>query len=150
MDTEPKTLKGCTNFKIRQLARLLSRHYDAELHKAGLKTTQYSLLSHVLHFGPLSPGDLAHRMGLEASTLTRNLQPLVAAGWLTQEAGADARSRLVTITAAGRAKHAEAQSHWKVAQLHINTMIGVERVMALHDLIDECTAELVTEESLAA
>jgi DNA-binding MarR family transcriptional regulator len=124
------------------MSRLLSRHYDAELANAGLKTTQYSLLGHVLHLGPIAPGELARRMGLEASTLTRNLHPLVAAGWLVQDAGTDARSRSVHITDAGRAKHAEAQRCWKRAQTGINELLGPERVLALHTLLDDCTALL--------
>jgi DNA-binding MarR family transcriptional regulator len=81
-------------------------------------------------------------MGLDASTLTRNLQPLLAAGWLVQEAGADARSRSVGITATGREKQAEAQRRWKSAQQQVNALLGVERVAALHQLLDECTAAL--------
>ncbi|MCX7166267.1 MAG: MarR family winged helix-turn-helix transcriptional regulator [Rhodocyclales bacterium] len=134
--------KGCTNFKTRQLSRLLSRHYDAELAKVGLKTTQYSLLTHVLRLGPLAPGELARHMGLDASTLTRNLQPLLASGWLLQEAGADARSRFITITPAGRNKQAEALRHWKTAQQRINAALGLERVASLHALLDDCTAQL--------
>lgn len=134
--------KGCTNFKTRQLSRLLSRHYDAELAAVGLKTTQYSLLTHVLRLGPLAPGELARHMGLDASTLTRNLQPMVAAGWLLQEAGADARSRSVSITAAGRDKQGEAQRRWKAAQQQVNELLGTDRVAALHQLLDECTDAL--------
>ena len=59
--------QGCTNFKTRQLSRLLSRHYDAELAACGLKTTQYSLLSHVVQLGPIAPGELARRMGLDGA-----------------------------------------------------------------------------------
>jgi DNA-binding MarR family transcriptional regulator len=142
MNTTTATPRGCTNFKTRQMARLLSRHYDVELAKAGLKTTQYSLLNHVLHQGPIAPGELARRMGLDASTLTRNLQPLLAAGWLVQAAGADARSRLITLTPAGRDKQAEALAHWKAAQLTINATLGAERVVALHALLDDCMALL--------
>jgi len=145
MNATTVTPKGCTNFKTRQLARLLSRQYDVELARAGLKTTQYSLLGHVLHLGPIAPGELARRMGLDASTLTRNLQPLLAAGWLLQEAGADARSRFITLTPAGRDKHAEAMRHWKAAQQRINATLGEERVVALHALLDDCTALLGTE-----
>lgn len=145
MTSTPQSPKGCTNFKTRQLARLLSRHYDAELAQAGLKTTQYSLLGHVVHLGPIAPGELARRMGLDASTLTRNLQPLLAAGWLLQEAGADARSRFITITPSGREKHAQALHHWKTAQKNVNATLGVERVAALHALLDDCTALLGTE-----
>ncbi len=138
----PSTPQGCTNFKTRQLSRLLSRHYDAELASSGLKTTQYSLLTHVLKLGPIAPGELARRMGLDASTLTRNLQPLLADGWLQQDAGPDARTRSVTLTDAGRAKQVEARRCWKAAQHQINDLLGSERVAALHALIDDCTALL--------
>lgn len=138
----PRLPRGCTNFKTRQLSRLLSRHYDAEMAACGLKTTQYSLLSHVLHLGPIAPGELARRMGLDASTLTRNLQPLQAAGWLVQDAGPDARTRSVSITDTGRSKHAEGLRCWKAAQLKVNALLGAERVAALHALLDDCTAQL--------
>jgi DNA-binding MarR family transcriptional regulator len=134
--------QGCTNFKTRQLSRLLSRRYDAALAPAGLKTTQYSLLSHVLQLGPIAPGELARRMGLDASTLTRNLQPLLGAGLLVQDAGPDGRTRSISLTDAGRAKQAEARRGWKAAQLEVNALLGAERVAALHALLDDCTARL--------
>lgn len=140
-------LRGCTNFKTRQLSRLLSRHYDAHLAEAGLKTTQYSLLSHVLHLGPIAPGELARRMGLDASTLTRNLQPLLAEGWLRQSEGPDGRTRSITLTDAGRDKQAQAQRSWKQAQRSINERLGEDRVAALHALLDDCTALLDTPEA---
>lgn len=134
--------QGCTNLKLRQLSRAVTRHYDAYVAPLGLKNTQYSLLSHVVKLGPLRPGDLARRMRLEASTLTRNLQPLLAQGWLTLGPGDDARSRLVETTEAGRAKRAEAQRAWKQAQIALNERLGAERVAALHTLIDDCLERL--------
>ncbi|MBU4424125.1 MAG: MarR family winged helix-turn-helix transcriptional regulator [Gammaproteobacteria bacterium] len=134
--------QGCTNFKLRQLMRRVATHYDAEMVQCGLKTTQYSLLSHVLKLGPIRPSDLAVAMKMDASTLTRNLRPLVDAGWVTLDAGADARSRLVHITDAGRDKRTQAQRHWKAAQLALNETLGVERVMALHALVDDSLALL--------
>ena len=130
--------QGCTNLKLRQLARAVTRHYDAHVAPTGLKTTQYSLLSHVVTLGPIRPTDLAARMRLEASTLTRNLQPLLAGGWLTQGPGADARSRLIEATEAGREKRTEVQRAWKQAQVALNARLGQGRVAALHDLIDQC------------
>ncbi|WP_422842723.1 MarR family winged helix-turn-helix transcriptional regulator [Acidovorax sp. M2(2025)] len=130
--------QGCTNFKLRQLMRRVAQHYDAEMAQCGLKTTQYSLLSHVLTLGPVRPGELAQAMRMDASTLTRNLRPLVDAGWVQLQAGPDARSRLVHITDAGRDKRAQAQRHWKAAQLALNETLGVGRVQALHLLVDEC------------
>ncbi|WP_318014139.1 MarR family winged helix-turn-helix transcriptional regulator [Paucibacter sp. TC2R-5] len=79
-------------------------------------------------------------MGLDASTLTRNLRPLIGQGWCEQGPGADARTRSVTITAAGRAKHAQAKTHWKRAQLALNQRVGVEQVVALHAMIEQVQA----------
>jgi DNA-binding MarR family transcriptional regulator len=130
-------LQGCTNLRLRQLTRRVSQHYDAELAQVGLKTTQYSLLSHVLKLGPIRPGDLAQAMKMDASTLTRNLKPLTAAGWVELAAGVDGRSRLISVTEAGREKRQDAQRHWKAAQLSLNRLLGMTRMLALHSLIDE-------------
>ena len=136
MDIQTKP-RGCTSFKVRQLMRRLSTHYDAEVSKSGLKTTQYSLLSHLKRLGSSRPVDLASELKMTASTLSRNLQPLIAAGFIAQSAGADARSLLVQLTEAGEAKRREAQQYWKSAQQKINALLGVERVLALHQLIDD-------------
>jgi DNA-binding MarR family transcriptional regulator len=134
--------QGCTNFKLRQLLRRVAQHYDAEMGKSGLKTTQYSLLSYVCKLGPVRPVDLAGAMTISPSTLSRNLQPLVAAGWLALESGDDARSRRVVATDAGREKRQEAQRRWRVAQENLNLMLGPQRVLALHALLDDCTERL--------
>ena len=130
-------LQGCTNFKLRQLTRRVTQHYDAELAQVGLRTTQYSLLSHVLKLGPIRPGALAQAMKMDASTLTRNLRPLQAAGWVEHAGGVDGRSRLISITQSGRDKRQEAQRHWKAAQGSLNRLFGVPRLLRLHTLIDE-------------
>lgn len=137
--------RGCTNLKLRQLTRRVSRGYDALVGATGLRNTQYSLLSHVMLLGPVRPTDLAAAMQLEASTLTRNMQPLIAHGLIELGPGEDARSRLVSITEAGRAKRVEAQRAWKQAQLALNDRLGPERVARLHALIDECMALLKGE-----
>ena len=131
---------GCSSFKLRQLSRRVSQHFDRLVGSAGLKTTQYSLLTHVMRLAPVRPVDLAADMEMDASTLTRNLQPLIAQGWLEIGPGDDGRSRFVTITDSGRDKRAEAQREWKRAQLAFNEQIGDERVVKLHALIDECLA----------
>lgn len=134
--------QGCTNLKLRQLMRRVAQHYDAEVGKSGLKGTQYSLLSHVVLLGPIRPVDLAAQMKVTASTLSRNLQPMVAAGWLEVAAGDDARSRLVLATPAGREKRTEAQRRWKTTQLQLNARLGPGQIAALHALIDDALQRL--------
>ena len=87
-------------------------------------------------------------MNVEASTLTRNLKPLLVAGYLTQCEGVDARSRLITITDAGRVKRVEAQRLWRSAQLDLNRILGTDRVLALHQLVDD-SLELLGADAMA-
>lgn len=138
-DAQPQ---GCTNFKLRQLLRSVSRLYDGQLAQVGLKGSQFSLLSHVLTLGPIAPSELAARMGMDASTLTRNLRPLINKGWVQQGPGADARGRSIAITPAGIALHAEARGYWKRAQQSVNQLLGGAEVVALHQMIDQAQARL--------
>lgn len=138
----PEVPVGCSSFKLRQLSRRVSQHFDHIVGSTGLKTTQYSLLSHIARLAPVRPGDLAAHMEMDASTLTRNLQPLVAQGWVVVGPGDDGRSRCVTLTPAGRAKRAQAQREWKRAQLALNERLGAAKVARLHALLDECLASM--------
>ena len=133
---------ACTNFRLRQLTRRVTQLYDAELGQAGLKTTQYALLSHVLKLGPVQPGALARAMTMDASTLTRNLRPLQDAGLVTISAGKDARSRSISITPSGAARREAARRKWKRAQARLQATLGPDRIATLHTLIDESLALL--------
>lgn len=145
MDSQtPPTVRpqGCTNLKLRQLMRRVAAVYDEEVGKSGLRGTQYSLLSHVVKMGPVRAVDLAQAMKLSSSTLSRNLQPLVVAGWVQVRPGEDARSRLISATEAGLNKRAQAQRLWRVAQERVNTLLGPAQVVALHTMVDAALQRL--------
>lgn len=147
----PPKPQGCTNLKLRQLMRRVAQHYDDEVGKTGLKGTQYSLLSAVVKLGPIRAVDLADTLKLSTSTLSRNLQPMVTAGWLVVGPGLDARSKLISVTPAGQIKRVEAQQHWRVAQERLNARLGADKVMALHAMLDDVMTALssdATEPSL--
>jgi DNA-binding MarR family transcriptional regulator len=116
----------------------MSRHYDAELGKAGLRTTQFWLLTEVLVRGPVRPGDLAEAMGLDPSTVTRNLKPLLALGWLDVGPGKDGRTRTIRITSSGRRKRAEGVRHWTAAQTRVHGLLGSRNVSELNAVISDC------------
>ena len=136
------TPRGCTNLKLRQLTRRVSQHYDRIVGAAGLKTTQYSLLSYVTRLGPARPRANARALEMDPATLTPHHQPMIANRGIEVGPGRDGRSRRVVATAAGKAKHAEAQREWKRAQLALNARLGEERVVALHALLDDCLAKI--------
>ena len=142
VSSAPPKPQGCTNLKLRQLVRAVGALYDAEVGKSGLKITQYSLLSYIAKLGPIRAVELAQQMHMSASTLSRNLRPLIDAGWEQQAAGPDARSGLIQATPEGQAKRAEAQRRGRAAQETVNQRLGAARVVALHALIDQSLALL--------
>jgi DNA-binding MarR family transcriptional regulator len=132
---------GCTCFALRKLTRTVTRLYDHELSRAGIKTTQFSLLKWIAH-RPLPIAELAARMNAERTTLTRNLRPLVDAGWVELRAGADARQRIATITPAGRRTIASGDSAWRVAQDRLESTLGLATVRDLHERLDSALVKL--------
>jgi DNA-binding MarR family transcriptional regulator len=132
---------GCTCFKLRKVARAISRLYDHHLASVGLKTTQYSVLVNASRTA-LPVAELAEQLGLERTTLTRNLKPLADAGWVELKPGADSRQRIVTITDAGRAKVKEAYVVWRRAQSEFETLMGRGTVRALHQQLETTMTQL--------
>ena len=90
----------CTCFRLRRAARQVSQVYDRELAAVDLSLNEYSILRRAEPL-PRTLGELAATAGMDRSTLTRNLKPLIEAGWLKETRGEDARQRVIAITASG-------------------------------------------------
>ena len=129
--------QGCSNFRLRQMARRVSRIYDHHLAEVGLTGTQYSTLGTLARLGPVGQRELARQLGLDASTLARNLRLMIGQGWIRQEPGPDARSRLVRLTDAGRQTLTEGRRCWREAQRALTGLMGAERIRVLHQVLDE-------------
>lgn len=132
---------GCSCFRLRRLARAMSRLYDQHLAVVGLKTTQYSVLANAGR-AALPVAELAERLGMERTTLTRNLKPLTESGWIELVPGQDSRQRFVTLTQAGKTKLNEAWPAWRAAQDAFEQQLGVDTVRALHDQLDATLAQV--------
>jgi DNA-binding MarR family transcriptional regulator len=118
MEVEGRELLGspCLCNALRQASRAVSRLYDEELRRVGLRTTQYSLLRYLKHVGTVRQRDLGALLSLDETTLTRNLRPLLNAGLLAIDTGKDRREKLVRLTKAGAAKLSKARPGWERAQ----------------------------------
>ncbi|WP_245254270.1 MarR family winged helix-turn-helix transcriptional regulator [Paraburkholderia sp. LEh10] len=75
---------NCLLTRSRQIARVLTAIYDEELRPFGINAPQFSLLVLIMELGPLSRADLGRKNHRDRSTLTRNLQPLIARGWVQE------------------------------------------------------------------
>jgi DNA-binding MarR family transcriptional regulator len=125
---------------------LLARHYDMAMAEANLKSTQFTLLTHVKNYGPIALSELSSLMAIEPSTLTRNVQLVIQNGWASQESGADERHKFIAITAKGEKKQAQAKTLWEKQQQRIIDTLGVKQTKALNRMLDEAMAHLQAAE----
>lgn len=130
---------ACTGATVRRLARRITSFYESRL--PGLKLGQYSVLAH-LGAEPQALCALSRRLEMDRTTLTRKLKPLIAAGWVRETSGADARQRLVALTPAGRRVRERARGHWRAAQAALAETLGRDFVPALHAHLDTALARL--------
>ncbi|VFR32333.1 Transcriptional regulator, MarR family [plant metagenome] len=117
----------------------MTQLYDAALAPCGLTVSQRSILVHIQRLGG-SPtmSELAQAMVLDRSALARNVKPLERDGYLVQKPNAaDGRSRLVEVTASGRAKLAESNALWRKAQRRFEDVYGPDRAAALRVALAE-------------
>lgn len=131
----------CTCFRLRRAARQVSQVYDRELAAVDLSLNEYSILRHAER-GDCLLGGLADSLGMERTTLTRNLRPLLEAGWLREARGEDARQRVISITASGRKRIASAKPHWQRAQQSIEAAFGAVRTTRLREDLDRLNIAL--------
>jgi DNA-binding MarR family transcriptional regulator len=127
----------CTAYKTRQLARKVMAHFEASIADLGIKGTQFSLLGFIDRDGPITAVDLAQVMELSTSTLSRNLQPLIAHGWLSVTHGKDARSRFLTLTLEGKKLIRIAGRKWQSAQASLAHQVGAIQLAILHEMVDK-------------
>lgn len=131
---------ACTCSLVRGAARRLTQYYDEALKETGLKVTQYGLLSTIDRMDRPSVTDLADRLDLDRTTLTRNLAPLRDAGWVRLADGADRRTRSVELTAAGRNLLALARPHWRRAEVALRQRAGGDVTDALQAVLTQTVA----------
>lgn len=119
----------CAN--LRRAARAVTRAYDAALAPSGLTVTQYSLLRALLRQQPATAGELGAALGLERTTLVRNLRPLADRGLLAETAARDRRAKPLALTPAGRDALDAAEPLWRAAQEQVAATLGQTALTAL-------------------
>ncbi|MBT8767198.1 MarR family winged helix-turn-helix transcriptional regulator [Metapseudomonas boanensis] len=127
----------CLCTKLRRATRNVNRLYDEALASIGLNAAQYSLLKNLSRLDQPSITSLAEAMGLDRSTLGRNLRVLEAKGLVLLEGGEDQRNRLVSLTVTGRDVLTQALVAWEHVQAQLAQRIGAEKRTALMALLDD-------------
>jgi DNA-binding MarR family transcriptional regulator len=133
----------CLCFRARRVSRVITRLYDESLRPLGIQATQLTLLNAIAMSGEAGAmmGRLAEVLALDATTLSRNLRPLVALKLvkLGRPPG-DRRVRLARLTPAGERLVAEALPLWTDAHRRVVSMLGPEAAAELRDVFDAAAA----------
>jgi DNA-binding MarR family transcriptional regulator len=108
--------RQCVCTAARRRSRDLTRLFEKAMRGSGVRGTQFTLLATLVQTGPIPTTRLADLQGLERTTLTRNLGPLVRDGFVRIDEGEDRRVRKVTITQSGEEAARRAFPFWKKAQ----------------------------------
>jgi DNA-binding MarR family transcriptional regulator len=148
LEVDVRELSGCTCLRLRRAARRVTQIYDRLLEPAGLTVNQFSLLAQLYGASRsrrdgLPIGALADRLGMDPTTLNRNLKPLEAQALVKDAADpADRRVRSILITTKGLAKLRKAVPFWRRAQAQVEEGLGPQAVLALNGLLDLSAAKL--------
>lgn len=114
----------CAFHVLRKATRKVSRLYDDALRPTGIKATQLVMLSSVaLHEGATLTG-LAEGLGMDRTTLSRNLAPLEKNGWVTVSDEGYRRTRTVELTAQGNTVLEETLPLWQAVQKNLRKKVG--------------------------
>jgi DNA-binding MarR family transcriptional regulator len=116
--------ESCTAFNLKRASRTIGRIYDAMLAPLGIRSTQFNLMVAVSLMGQAPLIKLADELGLDRTTLTRNLVPLEQKGWIESVAGGDRRVRLLQLTDSGRKVLAQGIPMWEKVQADVVEALG--------------------------
>ncbi|MCB1916732.1 MAG: winged helix-turn-helix transcriptional regulator [Rhodocyclaceae bacterium] len=131
----------CTGARLRRLGRRTTVFYEQYLRPLGLRLTQYSVLVH-LGSAPQALLELAERLEMDRTTLTRSLRPMIDRGWVVVSRGSDARLRLLSLSPDGLALRERARGQWARAQLALEAVLGREFTAQLNQALEEALARV--------
>jgi len=121
----------CIGFNLRKANRAVSQLYDEMLRPTGIRGTQYSLLVVLKIVGPVLVTELAEKIVMDRTTLSRNLEVMEKQGLVSVTPGEDRRTRKVMITEMGSTVLLDAYPLWQQAQAKIRESMSEERLQSL-------------------
>jgi DNA-binding MarR family transcriptional regulator len=137
----------CTCSELRKAARAITLLYDNAFKSSGLLSTQFGVLQIIYNIDSIRISDLADKLGMDRTTLTRNLSVLGRHGFIEISQGKDHRTRIVTATQKGRNAVSRTILLWNEVQRKVKQKMGEsswhELMQNLNELV-KVTDQLTT------
>ena len=120
--------RNCIAVRLRLLNRVITNFYDDALRPLGLKVSQLNILIVTAKLGLARPAQVCDILQLDSSTLSRNVKPLQAHGWLEVVPDEDARAQPFRLTPQGKRLIEKAVPAWQEAQRQATELLGEEGI----------------------
>ncbi len=106
---------------------------------SGLTPDEYAVYSSLLEFGPLSPTEMAHVVGMPPTTMSHYVRDMRARGHVDEQPNPrDGRSRMLRLSVAGRAAHRRANVAFE--QAYSRFVMGIAEPDAAKRSLEEIEA----------
>src|SRR5215471_19026404 len=106
MASKPKRnwshMQNCVCFNLRSVTRAITQFFDAEVRRHGVRPTQTPILTALSARADWRMEELSVFLGMDRTTLVRNLRPLQRRGFVKANGGGRGRRVELTITEKGR------------------------------------------------
>ncbi len=135
---------SCAAFNFRRTARAVTRLYDLGLEPAGIRSTQFAILTAIAKYQPIAMTRLSEVLVLDQTTLTRSLRLLQKQGLLEISPRSARRQRFLNLTDEAVKVLNAAVPLWRKAQAEFLAKLGGERWKQLRDQL-EWLAKLAVE-----
>lgn len=128
----------CLCLAVQRASRAVGRSFDEAFRPLGLTNWQFSLLAMLSRAEPFTVTRLADAMGMDRTTITSNLKPLVRRTLVAVAAdGSDRRVRRIVLTAGGRTLLAEASALWQQVNAQVEARLGEVDPITLRTALGE-------------
>ncbi len=141
-ELDMSSLENCVCFNLRWVSRAVTRFFDTELRRLGVRPTQTPILGALQARDGWSMAELSEWLGMERTTLVRNLRPLERKGLVKANGGGRGNHIELAITEKGRKALTKALPAWRTAQNKVVAILGKERWTNIIRDLERVAAEL--------
>lgn len=125
----------CNYVNIRRASSAVSRYYEKTLKVADITITELSIMRSLNRHGNCSMTELSEAMGLERTTLVRNLKRPMGKAWIVDDSEEKTRNRQLALTEEGFLAMGRGNKLWEEAQAYVTKTLGADKMSALDEIL---------------
>lgn len=136
------SVENCTCFNLRRVTRVITQCFDAEFRRYGIRITQTPILNALKARTGWSMAEMSDFLGMERTTLLRNLRPLHREGLIEINGAKRGGQVELAITKKGRTTVTKLLPAWRSAQEKVVALLGEKRWSTILSDLGQVATEL--------